>query len=918
MNTPVSQDKKNGIILFLLTPHSTRRPDGYCLNEIAKAIFKGLDIIPIMVVSCEPPLSICRIQWLDMQECFPLEKGKGIYENRFDRLILALEEGKLEFEGLQNRLIEVLRPIEFSSDVLKHLQNFTGRQWIFEEVDNWLNAKHKSKIFWIIGYPGVGKTAISAWLRENRREISAYHFCNSLSKEKSDPVKLVTSIAYQLSTQLPDYQEKLNYLNLEWIISEYQDARTLFDILIIRPLLSIPTPDRPITILIDGLDETSKAGRNELASFIASEFDKTPDWFRLLITSRPDPEVLAPLQKFDPYIIESISEKNINDIREFLIKKLSGLASDNSKISIFIEKIIGKCEGNFLYAEKACENIERGNLSINDIDDFPQGLGGVYDHFFSRQFPDINYYKSNIRPLLGIIVAAYEPLDVQLIQSILGLDEELFNDLFLSLGSLFVVINKKVFPSHRSIVEWLTNKDRSYHYYVSPKNGRKKLADATLYLLKSPLKESEYIYSYGPYHVATEALWGDFLNLTEIEDFEKGCRNFIKESLRIDQQLTELLQRIVEYAVKNQDKRILRILLSEIESSITLGYKDGAKLFLDLIDSLCDNNNDRIHKDFMEAWIQYLQGELNWAVQEFARLSHQDSGKLSQKITFIQANALRESGNYVRSKEMYRGLCENQAIIKNDERILYAQQYADILYVQGNHNLALEILKDFEKEDAQNKYPLEMAEALRVQGHIYRMNERLKVAERFYSRAYDLFNKSGSLSGQARIETNYAETFATIDPEKAITYGFRSISLNNSLSIPVEVGKAQNALGLAYLVSGDINRSLKYFDQALTTLRKCGYQSGIGMVLSNRLLFYLFLKDLAKANKAFINIVNTFQALKSYPFLIYRSAFILSSVELDNSYSQEIKHFYSDKIDWVKGQEQYEKKLTDNLKWFYK
>lgn len=914
----VSQDKNNGIILFLLTPHSTRRPDGYCLNEIAKAISKGLDIIPIMVVSCEPPLSICRIQWLDMQECFPLGTEKGIYENRFDRLILALEEGKLEFEGIQNRLINVLRPIEFSSDVLKYLQDFTGRHWIIAEIDRWLSAEQKSRIFWIIGYPGVGKTAISAWLRDNRREISAYHFCNSLSKEKSDPAKLVASLAYQISTQLPDFQEKLSYLNLEWIISEYEDSATLLDILIIQPLLSIPKPDRPITVLIDGLDETSKAGKNELASFIASEFDKTPDWFRLLITSRPDPEVLAPLQKFDPFILDTTSSHNLNDIRKYLIKKLSGIEADYSKVTILIEKIIAKCEGNFLYAVKACENIEMGSLSINNIDDFPRGLGGVYDHFFSRQFPDINYYKSNIRPLLGIIVASYEPLDVQLIQLILRLDEETINDIFLSLGSLFVVINKKVFPSHRSIVEWITNKDRAYHYYVSPKNGQKKLADATVEFLKSPLNESDYIYNYGPYHVAREGLWGEFLNLTELEGFEKGCRNFIKESLRLDQPLKELLQRIVEYAIKNHDKRILRLLLSEIESCIALGYKEGAVLFLDLIYPLCDENKDMIHKNYMEAWIQYLQGELKWAVHEFERLSHQDTGKLSQKITFIQANALRESGDYTRSKEMYRLLCNDPTVIKNEERILYAQQYADILYVQGQHHSAIEILKNFEKEDAQNKYPLAMAEAFRVQGHIYRMNERLLVAERFYSSAHALFSKSGSLSGQARIETNYAETYATITPEKAIAHGFRAISMNNSLSFPVEVGKAQNALGLAYLVSGDLDLSLKYFDNALTTLRKCGYQSGIGMVLSNRLLFYLLLKDFDSANKEFVSIVSLFQALKSYPFLIYRSALIFSSVEQNNSYSQEIKHLYSDKIDWVQGLEQYEKKLAENLKWFYK
>ncbi len=51
----------NGRIILLMTPYSVRRPDGYCLNELARAIQKNVKIIPVMLVWCEPPLSICRI-----------------------------------------------------------------------------------------------------------------------------------------------------------------------------------------------------------------------------------------------------------------------------------------------------------------------------------------------------------------------------------------------------------------------------------------------------------------------------------------------------------------------------------------------------------------------------------------------------------------------------------------------------------------------------------------------------------------------------------------------------------------------------------------------------------------------------------------------------------------------------------------
>lgn len=39
----------SGRFLLLLTPHSVRRPDGYCLNELARAFDRNLPIIPVMV-----------------------------------------------------------------------------------------------------------------------------------------------------------------------------------------------------------------------------------------------------------------------------------------------------------------------------------------------------------------------------------------------------------------------------------------------------------------------------------------------------------------------------------------------------------------------------------------------------------------------------------------------------------------------------------------------------------------------------------------------------------------------------------------------------------------------------------------------------------------------------------------------------
>jgi len=335
-----------------------------------------------MAVWSEPPLSICRIQWLDMRDCVPLQDRRTQYEAKFQRLVEALELNRLDFERGQARLIQRLQPLEFDADIIRHLTRFTGRQWLFDHIDEWLQDSHASRVFWITGNPGVGKTAIAAWLLTHRREAAAFHLCQHGHKDKSNSRKTILSIAYQLSSQLPNYQERLNSLNLEEIVTQ-DNAKTLFDNLIVQPLSrNFPHPGRTIIILIDALDEATERDRNELADFIGSEFDKTPEWIRLIITSRPEPEVSHPLQALTPYILDASTPENEDDIRTFLHKELVPFAGGKEPSMDIIDTIISLSEGVFLYVEWIRKELELGGLFLGRLNEFPKGLGGIYAQFF--------------------------------------------------------------------------------------------------------------------------------------------------------------------------------------------------------------------------------------------------------------------------------------------------------------------------------------------------------------------------------------------------------------------------------------------------------------------------------------------------------------------------------------------------------
>ena len=430
-----------------------------------------------MVETCVQPLSIYRLQYLDMRDCIPAAERTERYEQQVERLVRCVSgEVQLEGEGGQARLMACLRPIPFNADLQHYVPGFTGRAWLFEAVDRWLHEPGASRVFWITGDPGVGKTAIATALQTRRPEVAAFHLCRFHDSEKADPRRCVLSVAYQLTMQLDEYRRRLLELPLESIV-ESASAETLFDRLIVQPLWSdYPAPERPVVLLIDALDEATRGGRNELAEFIARQMSNTPPWLRFIITSRPEVEVLATLSSFNPLVIDAASTHNVEDLRAYIHQRLAPLGASGADLGPAIDMIVDRSAGNFLYATWVCEEIAAGRLSLQKPTDFPRGLTGAYLSAFRRQFPEAAAYKTTIRPALQLIAAAREPLETRMIVEHLNWNEQDTEDFRQTVGALFPERDGRLRPFHRSVMEWLTDRELSGIYFVSEQAGHKTLA----------------------------------------------------------------------------------------------------------------------------------------------------------------------------------------------------------------------------------------------------------------------------------------------------------------------------------------------------------------------------------------------------------------------------------------------------------
>jgi WD40 repeat protein len=520
-------------VVLLMTPYSVRRRnprdpdsrDGYCLNEIAKAIERNKLIIPVLLVELEegPPTSICRIQYLDLRDAIPIKQNKKHYERRFERLVKAVEHDALDSEGGQQRLLKQLRPLDFGESISRHIARFRGRTWLFDRLNDWLEHSPESRVFWIVGGPGIGKSAIAAWLCHHRPDVIASHFCVHGHNDKADPRRAVMSLAYQIASHLAEYERKLQDLLLEE--EQAKNAKTLFDNLVVAPLRDVTKPKDHQLVVIDGIDEATRDGQNEIAEFVANNWSQTPGWLRLVITSRPESEVIARLTRPDlkPFVLDAQSQENLDDLTDYLRAELAKLELGADEQ--ILRAILGKSEGMFLYVTTILEEILQGNLSLDRLNEFPKGMSGHYRASFSRRFPNQVDYEHRILPLLGTIIAQRGPLPLDLLAATAGLTEFELRKRLQSLGSMFPIRTshegarriETVSPFHKSITDWLmahapTGGFIADDYAVDVQAGRQQLANVCwqdYQQHRTARQMSPYTVAHLPHHLIATQRWDE-------------------------------------------------------------------------------------------------------------------------------------------------------------------------------------------------------------------------------------------------------------------------------------------------------------------------------------------------------------------------------------------------------------------------
>jgi len=275
---------------------------------------------------------------------------------------------------------------------------------------------------------------------------------------------------------------------------------------------------------------------------------------------------------------------------------------------------------------------------------------------------------------------------------------------------------------------------------------------------------------------------------------------------------SEWFMRTVEFFMYRGRWKVIAPALEEMEESLAIGGGDPALVTL---------------RNFTEGWILRQQGKLSAALEIYESLDLSSVTSWEAGIRFQIANAMREAGDIASAALVYTKLW-NQRPANPDVGEVYQLtgiQLADFHYVQGRFRDAQKILLQIASLDERD-HAREIAEALRILGHIELFNELPGRGTGCYQRAGELFESCEDLFGQALIATNVAEASWPIDPVKTVQLAAQAVELNSALGATLEVGKAQTAAAYAKLLLGLVSEARREVEESLATLEQVGYRSG--------------------------------------------------------------------------------------------
>lgn len=319
-------------------------------------------------------------------------------------------------------LSQYIRVQDFKTIVKDKTENFVGRDFIFDSINEIIkNPNFPSGYIVIRGEPGIGKSSIIAKLIKDEGYI--HHF-NIISMGIRSHQVFLENICAQLILKYD-----LNYTTLPAQATE--DSGFLSRIL--AEVAADQKKQKPVVILVDAIDEAEDISSSPGANRLLLP-PHLPAGIFFIVTSREENTYNLNVDQQKDIYLEDKDEKNIEDIRKyshnFLEKYREKMSPQIEKWSVqepeFINVIVEKSEGNFMYLVSVLNDIRDGRLTQSNIDnihELPKGLKKYYQwHWGKMKIQNTQRFEQYYEPVVCKLALAKEPVSVKLLAELTKLD----------------------------------------------------------------------------------------------------------------------------------------------------------------------------------------------------------------------------------------------------------------------------------------------------------------------------------------------------------------------------------------------------------------------------------------------------------------------------------------------------------------
>lgn len=458
--------------------------------------------------------------------------------------------------------------------------NVTQRPWLIRELDSWVK-RSPSRIFWLSGEHGCGKTVfIGDYFKRIPNVIGkGIYYCKYSSTQNQNAEHILKSIAYSLCTSVLGYLDCISDFGDDFYNNSSADV--LVTSLLIDPFVDSIAPNSigNFVFIIDGIDELKNDVLDTFLEIIRDYSISLPSFIKIILTSTSMDNIYNTMktlsvQTIDLLLPEFKAQKK-TDAELFLRNELEfmNIRCTDDEISTILEK----AEYNFDYLHyflAQCEERDNNFLLANEL---PTGLTAMFQSDFEQRFPE-DFYNSQIKPILQVLVVANEPLSVIDLSQMLSLVMNKLQSIIKGVLKQFLQLIEEndmetVALYNKSLQLWLIKKN--HKFCVDKEKGNLVIVQ---WLKQNPsyLFENSYLIKYGITHIL------ETKSLDEI--------NIISEKIE---------------NVNEDDFEFLKVMLSKMYMSTLKGGESAQKSLLDIYRLNYSKNVNR-YRDILVYTYRYV------------------------------------------------------------------------------------------------------------------------------------------------------------------------------------------------------------------------------------------------------------------------------------------------------------------------